>query len=137
MSKLLNSVTGGGGAFVPYTEVTAGTIAAASSGTLLDVTPSAGNKIRIKRLSTNSAGGEANITVEITTNDGVKQILNNGTLDDNQPNVDFVVGNYDFGNLTQSDKAFEFIDCAGFKVIKTTGSTTQAIGYSYVEGRFE
>jgi len=127
----------GGGAFVPYTPITAINVPSGSSGDIIDVTPAPGNTLRITRLSTGTAVQETGMTVTITNNDGTVDMITNASLDEIQPTSAFYVGRYTIGSLNTATSGLEFLDCKRVVITKVTGNTSNNIQISYIEGRFE
>jgi hypothetical protein len=136
--KTLSQVIGdAGGSFVPYSTITAISTPTGSSGDIYDITPAAGNVLRVLSLSTGSTTTEPGMTVTITNNNGSQDLITNDVLDEFQPTGEFYIGDYAAGTLNQSRKSLPFVDCQRIVVTKVAGNTVTSTDIAYIEGRVE
>ena len=125
-----------GGEFVPRFSSGAQNIVTSSSGTLVLLTPPAGQKVRLNALMSATTTVQSGITVKV----GTVEVIDSKGL------ADFFAGttnNFMIGEFTNTSTASGArgiipplvgkVDEA-IEVIKDSGSTTSAIGYSYQFG---
>lgn len=128
----LKLIYGGGGSFTPTFFSGTLQVAAGASGTLLTITPPAGKKVRLMGLccATNT---EANITV--STDTGVVVGPLTLSIGSGSSIGHFAVAsNLSIGGAP-STNGIPYIDSLSALIIqKTSGSTTNAINYSYAFG---
>ena len=92
--KTLSQVLGGGGAVITRAVTAYQQIASGVSGTILSITPPAGQRVILEYLQRFSNGTESNITINIAGN----PIITNGNLGDASGTP--VVGNFYIGDRT-------------------------------------
>jgi hypothetical protein len=130
----LKLIYGGGGSFRPTFFSGAQTIAAASSGTLVTITPPAGKKARLISLGSTAGTPETNIEVSV---DGAV-VVGPASLNNSVPagSGAFSVGNIPTaGSGAINNSSIEYLEgISSIVITKTSGSTAVNIYYSYAYG---
>lgn len=133
--KTLSQVIGGGGAVLTRAVTAYQQIASGVSGTILTLTPPAGQRVILEYLLRFSNGTESNITINL----GGEPIITNGNLGDASGTP--VVGNFYIGdrttvagNINASTSPVIGGVNETLEVIKTSGTTGSIIAYSYKFG---
>jgi hypothetical protein len=139
MSELLSSITGGGDGFAVRL-ASSGFIAAGVTGTILTITPPAGQKVRLTALSQEAAYEQAGISIffdaeEVISEARLRSAAPEGT---NGATKDFSVGPYfDWAGTLPPVSNFQHLTGRQDEVltiVKNAGNTIQNIYYGYQLG---
>ena len=135
MSEALNTVIETGGDFITRS-ASGGTITTGVTGTILTLTPPAGQRVRLTHLSTAAATNQTGISVIIGSN----IIINELDLDGDSPTstVKFSVGNYQpygaVGVPAGNYQSFTGQTGEVLTILKNTGTTVATTYYGYEFG---
>lgn len=135
MSALLSTIVETGGDFITRA-ASSGLISSGVTGTILTLTPPAGQRVKLTNLSTTAATNQVGISVVI----GASTVITELDLDGDSPNTaaKFSVGNYQayaaaappLANYNQfTGKTNEVLT-----ILKNAGNTTVTVYYGYEYG---
>ena len=135
MSALLSTIVKNGGDFITRS-ASGGTIGAGVTGTILTLTPPAGQRVRLTHLSTTAGANQVGISVLI----GASTLISELDLDGDSPNTTakFSVGNYQ-SYAAGTPPVSNFHQFTGktdeaLTIVKNAGNTTVTIYYGYEYG---
>ena len=135
-SKLLSSITGGGGVFTPSALVS-DRLAVGLTGTLLSVAEVGGVTYKINHLLAGTAAAQGGISLivdGVTLHSAVSLAGANGSAE--ASTTAFAVAN-SLGTSALSisyARIYRSITCKSFSILKNAGNTTEAIDYAYEVG---
>jgi hypothetical protein len=129
----LKLIYGGGGSFRPTFFSGSLTILSGASGTLLTITPPVGKKVRLVSLSSAVATSEANIQITVDGSIVVGPLNLSSSLPAGAGQ--FCVGSVSGPSGAINNVSIDYLEgISSIVITKTTGSTSNALSYSFAYG---